>query len=299
MTADGSNPKMHDDEVTVDDGTVRDLLEEQFPRWAGRRVRRIADSGTDSAIYRLGDDLGVRLPRIRWAEAQIEKECRWLQPLAVDLPTAVPVPVARGRPGCGYPFPWLVYPWLEGTSLDRAPVDDWNGIAEGVAEFVRALERHSPDGGPPPTRRGTPMAQYDDAVQWAIRQLDGAIDVDRARRVWQDALEAGDWPGPPVWVHGDLLPGNILVSQGRLSGIIDWGGAGVGDPACDAMLAWSLPPGARRRYRRALGFDEATWARARGWVVEQTVFYIPYYARSLPLAVDQAVDRLDRALHAD
>ena len=207
--------------------------------------------------------------------------------------------MARGLPGCGYPFPWLVYPWLEGTSLDRASVDDWAGIAEGAAEFVLALERHSPEGGPPPTRRGTPMAQYDEAVHWGIGQLDGVIDVDRARHVWLDALEAGDWTGRPVWVHGDLLPGNILVSRGRLSGIIDWGGAGVGDPACEAMLAWSLPSGARHMYRRTLGFDDATWARARGWVVEQTVLYIPYYARSLPLAVEQAVARLRQALHAE
>jgi len=143
------------------------------------------------------------------------------------------------------------------------------------------------------------MAPFDEAVQWGISQLTGVIDVDRARHVWQDALEAGDWPGDPVWVHGDLLPGNILGEAGRLSGIIDWSGAGLGDPACEAMLAWALPSDARRIYRRSLGFDDATWARARGWVVEQTVFYIPYYAKSLPLAVDQAMTRLSQALLAD
>ncbi len=143
------------------------------------------------------------------------------------------------------------------------------------------------------------MAPYDEAVQWGISQLEGIIDVNRARRVWQSALEAGEWTGDAVWVHGDLLPGNILIDNGRLNGIIDWGCAGVGDPACDAMLAWSLPSGARRRYRELLNFDEATWARARGWVVEQTVFYIPYYAKSLPLAVDQAMKRMNEALLAD
>ena len=299
MTADDPTPRMHEDEVTVDDDTVRALLGDQFPHWADRRLRRMADSGTDNAIYRLGVDLGIRLPRIHWAEGQIDKECRWLPELAADLPTGVPVPVGRGHAGHGYPFPWLVYRWLEGTSLDRAVVDDWDGIAEGVAEFVLALERHSPEGGPPPTRRGTPMAQYDEAVQWGIRQLGGVIDVDRARHVWQCALEAGDWTGAPVWIHADLLPGNILISRGRLSGIIDWSGAGVGDPACEAMVAWSLPPRARRLFRRTLGFDDATWARARAWVVEQTVFYIPYYAGSLPHAVDQARARLDEALRAD
>ena len=143
------------------------------------------------------------------------------------------------------------------------------------------------------------MAQFDGAVRWAIDQLAGVIDVDRARQVWGSALDAGDLAEDPVWVHGDLLPGNILVSNGRLSGIIDWSCAGVGDPACEAMLAWSLPPDARRIYRNALGLDDAAWARARGWVVEQTVFYIPYYATSLPVAVDQATKRLNEALLAD
>jgi aminoglycoside phosphotransferase (APT) family kinase protein len=299
MTADNPTSQMHEDEVLVDDGTVRSLVNDQFPHWADKGLLRIADSGTDNAIYRLGDDLGIRLPRIQWAEAQIEKECRWLPKLAAHLPTAVPVPLAEGHPGCGYPFPWLVYPWLEGTSLDRAAFDNWDVIAEDVAEFVLALEQLPTEDGPPPTRRGTPMAQFDEAVQWGISRLDGVIDVDRARLVWRSALEAGEWPGDPVWVHGDLLPGNILIGKSRLSGIIDWSGAGVGDPACEAMLAWSLPSDARRIYRRALGFDDATWARARGWVVEQTVFYIPYYAKSLPFAVDQAVRRLSEALVAD
>jgi aminoglycoside phosphotransferase (APT) family kinase protein len=287
---------MHEEEVLVVDDTVRGLLEDQFPQWADRRLLRVADSGTDNAIYRLGDDLGLRLPRIQWAEAQIEKECRWLPELAAGLPTAVPVPLAEGRPGRGYPFPWLVYPWLEGTSLDRAAVDNWKVIAEDVAKFVLALGQLPPEDGPLPTRRGTPMAQFDEAVQWGISQLNGVIDVDRARQVWRNALEPGEWLGDPAWVHGDLLPGNILIDQGRLSGIIDWSCAGVGDPACEAMLAWSLPTDARRVYRRALGFDDATWARARGWVVEQTVFFIPYYAKSLPFAVDQAMRRLSEAL---
>jgi aminoglycoside phosphotransferase (APT) family kinase protein len=299
MTAGDSTPRMHVDEVLVDDDVVRALVQDQFPHWADKGLLRIADSGTDNAIYRLGDDLGIRLPRVQWAEAQIEKECRWLPKLAGGLPTAVPIPLAEGRPGMGYPFPWLVYPWLEGSSLDRAVVDDWDVIAEDVAEFVLALEQLPADNGPTPTRRGAPMAQFDDVVQWGISQLNGTIDVGRARKVWQSAIEAGDWMGDPVWVHGDLLPGNVLVDRGRLSGIIDWSGAGVGDPACEAMLAWSLPSDARRVYRQALGFDDVTWARARGWVVEQTVLYIPYYARSLPLAVDQAMRRLTEVLFHD
>ncbi len=290
---------MHDDEVLVEDDTVRALLEEQFPQWARETLRRFPDSGTDNAIYRLGETMVVRLPRIHSAEEQVARERRWLGVLSGGLPARVPVPLAAGRPGAGYPFSWLVAPWLEGKSADHAVVEDWDVFADEVGEFVVALGRVPARGGPPPRRRGTPMAQYDRAVQYGLRQLDGVIDVRRAREVWQDALDAGDWPGAPVWVHGDLLPGNLLVRNGHLSGVIDWGSTGVGDPACEAMLAWALPPEARRRFRRTVGFDDATWARARGWVVEQTAFYIPYYASSLPEAAAQAKARLDAALAAD
>ena len=296
MSGDQPATKMHVDEVSVDDATVRVLLAEQFPRWANKSLVRFADSGTDSAIYRLGDDMGVRLPRIHWAEAQIEKECRWLSALASGLPTPIPVPLAQGRPGHGYPYPWLVYPWLEGTSLDHTTVEDWEVLARDLGEFVLALEQVPTDDGPRPKQRGLPMAPFDQAVQWALGQLEGLIDVDRARRVWQSALEAGLWQHEPVWVHGDLLPGNILVRDGRLCGVIDWSGAGVGDPACEAMVAWALPPSARRAFKETLDFDDATWARARGWVIQQTALYIPYYANTLPQAVDQAKTRLNEVL---
>ena len=140
------------------------------------------------------------------------------------------------------------------------------------------------------------MARHDSAVRWGLEQVDGLIDVDLAQKVWQLALDAGDWPNDPVWVHGDLLPGNLIVREDRLCGVIDWSGAGIGDPACDAMVAWALPSDARQVFRKAVGFDDATWARARGWVLEQTVLYIPYYERTLPLAVEQAKQRLHAAL---
>jgi aminoglycoside phosphotransferase (APT) family kinase protein len=287
---------MHEDEIAVDASTVRALLTDQFPEWADASLRRIADSGTDNAIYRLGDTMGIRLPRIHWAEAQIDKEHQWLRRLAGGLPVPIPVPLATGRPGHGYPFPWLIYPWQDGVSLDQVVLDSWNGLAVDVAEFVLALERVPTAGGPEPRRRGTPMAQYDPAVQWGLDRVKGLIDVDLAARIWRSALDAGDWPHDPVWVHGDLLPGNLLVRDERLCGVIDWSGAGVGDPACDAMVAWSLPPHARRTFRRAVGFDDATWTRGRGWVVEQTILYIPYYERTLPLQVEQAKQRLRAAL---
>ncbi len=290
---------MHADEVEVTEATVRALLQEQFPQWANEPLERMADSGTDNAIYRLGRTMGIRLPRIHWAEEQIDKEGRWLPILAGGLPAPVPVPLAMGAPGHGYPFDWLVYPWLDGVSLDRVTPRLWVELARDIAEFVLALERIPRGDGPAPRRRGTPMSQYDSVVRAALGRVDGLVDGARARQVWCSALDAGAWPGAPVWVHGDLLPGNLLVRDGRLSGVIDWSGAGVGDPACDAMVAWSLPPDAWQVFRQTVGFDDATWARARGWVVEQTILYIPYYERTLPLAVEQATQRLRAALDDD
>ena len=292
----GHRLPMHADEVEVDDDMVRSLLAAQCPAWAGRALSRVPDSGTDNAIYRLGDELGVRLPRIHWAVDQVEKEWRWLGRLAPYLPAPVPVPLLKGDPGHGYPYPWLVYPWVNGTSLDQGTVGSLDRIVLDVAAFVVALREAPVGDGPPPRRRGGPMAPLDREVRWAVGKLDGLVDTGRALRVWEAALEAGPWTEAPVWVHGDLLPGNIVVRDGRLRGVIDWSGAGVGDPACDAMLGWSLPPVARGAYREAAGFDDATWARARGWVVEQTTLFIPYYASTLPDAVAQAKQRLHRAI---
>jgi aminoglycoside phosphotransferase (APT) family kinase protein len=274
---------------------VRGLLSAQFPQWAALPLRRIPDSGTDNAIYRLGDDMGIRLPRIAWAVPQIDKECRWLGRLADDLPVPVPVPIGRGEPGHGYPHPWLIYPWLDGISLDRTSVESAELVGD-VASFVRALHAIPTAGGPEPGRRGGPLAPHDREVEWAMQKLEGLIDTTRAREAWRAARDAHAPSGAFVWVHGDLLPGNMLVAGGRLTGVIDWSATGVGDPACDAMFAWSLGADQRALFRSLLGVDDATWARARGWVVEQTALYIPYYADSLPEAAAQARTRLEAAL---
>ncbi len=287
---------MHADEVWIDDSLVRDLLRRQFPQWAGLSLGRMTSTGTDNAIYRLGDHMGIRLPRIHWAEAQIGKEQEWLELLAVHLPVGLPVPVAKGEPGSGYPFPWLVYRWLEGEDLQHSPVDDFEQLARELAAFVLALGQVDPAGGPPAGRRGGLLAPHDELVRACIPGLEGIVDTSRALAVWQAAVSAHPWEEAPVWVHGDLLPGNILIRNGRLSGVIDWSAAGLGDPACEAMLAWSLPPGARRVYRRTLAFDDETWARARGWVVEQTALFIPYYAKTIPDAVAAARVRLQAVL---
>ena len=287
---------MHADEVDVDDDLVRALVASQFPQWAHLPLQRMRSTGTDNVIFRLGRDLGVRAPRIHWAVKQIGKEYEWLPRLAPHLPAAVPEPLAKGEPGNGYPYPWLVYRWLDGEDALVADVPDWGRLARDLGAFVAALQRIDPAGGPPAGARGGPLAPHDRAARRAVGALADVLDVDRALAVWDAALAAEPWTNPPVWVHGDLLPGNVLVQRGRLSGVIDWSVAGVGDPACEAMLAWSLPPGARAAYRAALDVDDATWARGRGWTLLQAAQFIPYYAETLPDGVAAARRRLDAVL---
>jgi aminoglycoside phosphotransferase (APT) family kinase protein len=295
MNEDRQRQKMHDDEVPVADSLVRRLVDIQFPQWSDLALHRIQSTGTDNAIYRLGDEMGVRLPRIHWAVSQVDKEWVWLPRLAPQLPVPVPMPVAKGVPGVGYPYPWLVYPWIEGEDLQHVGGLDLNQTARDVAAFVVALQNaHLGDQPPLGARAGT-LALLDQEARWAIGRL-GGFDVDRVMSIWDAALRAEEWGKPPVWTHGDLLAANVIMRDGRLAGVIDWSGTGIGDPACDAQLAWFFPPEQRDVFLDALGFDAATRARARGWVVWQTAMFIPYYAETIPDAVATAKLRLQAVL---
>jgi len=183
----------------------------------------------------------VRLPRIHWAVGGVDKDFRWLPLLAPLLPVAIPVPLAKGIPAEGYPWEWGVYPWLEGENPTVDGIAGLESLARDVAQFVEALHRVDLAGGPPATR-GVPLAMRDDPTRTAIAALQGMIDTDATTAAWDAALQTPAWSGPPVWVHGDLLPGNVLVQGGRLTGVIDFSGMGVGDPACDLMIAWACSP---------------------------------------------------------
>jgi aminoglycoside phosphotransferase (APT) family kinase protein len=279
---------MHADEVHTDVSLVRRLLAAQFPHWAPLPIVPVASAGTDNALYRLGDSLVVRLPRIGWATGQVDKEARWLRVLAPHLPLAVPVPVATGEPGEGYPWRWSVAPWLEGEDAASAPIADLVGAARELAGFVAALHGIDPADGPPARRhaRGMPLAIRDEDTRTAISALQGEIDTGSATAAWDAALGAPVWERPPVWYHGDILPGNLLVAEGRLRAVIDFSSLGVGDPACDLMIAWNLFTGdSRDAYRSALGVDDATWARGRGHALSQALQFIPYYRDTNPRGV--------------
>jgi aminoglycoside phosphotransferase (APT) family kinase protein len=297
--SDSAHPpkRMHAEEVELNDDLVRSLIATQMPEWAHLPLQQMPSTGTDNAIYRLGRRLGVRLPRIQWAVPQIEKEAQWLPRLAPHLPSAVPEPVTQGKPAHGYPYPWLVFTWLDGDDALVGTVGDRCRLARDVAAFVSALQAVDPMGAPPAGSRAGRLAPHDETTRLAITRLDGLIDVGRAIAVWEAAIAADPWSASPVWVHGDLLPGNVVVRDGRLAGIIDWSAAGIGDPACEAMLAWAMPPDARSAYRAALEFDDATWVRGRGWALQQAVQFIRYYAETIPDGVAAARRRLDALLY--
>ena len=235
-----------------------------------------------NVLYRLGDDLCVRLPRLAAWAGDLEKEWRWLPWLAPRLPLRIPRPVALGRPGADYPLPWAVFGWIDGQPYADTAVADERQAAEDLAGFVRALHRLETAGGPPPAGR-RPLAELDGVTRATIRAAAGAIDESAALAVWLDALRAPAWTGAPVWIHADLLPPNLLLDGGRLRAVLDFGGAGVGDPATDVVAAWAtFGPAGRQAYRDALAVDDGTWRRARGIALHQAAGLIPYYAESNP-----------------
>ena len=285
---------MHADEIEVPESLVRGLVDRQFPQWADLPLRPVTAFGTDHRLFRLGEDLLVRMPVYAASADQAISDAAWLPRLAPHLPVAVPVPEVVGEPDATYPFPWSVVPWLPGESLDAVSVDALR-MAEELAGFVVALRAVDPQDGPAKTggSRGAPLDP-----SWEVeRRIDGLgdlVDGPRAKRVWQAALDAGPWPHAPHWIHGDLLEGNLLVRDGRLSAVIDWGALGVGDPAADVAPAWTLFDGAaRQRFRELLAVDDATWARARAWVMLPALSGQTYYATSVPAFAERSRRHLD------
>jgi aminoglycoside phosphotransferase (APT) family kinase protein len=257
------------EDITVD--LVRRLIAAQFPQWAALPIRPVQFDGWDNRTFHLGPDMSVRLPSAAGYVAQVKKEHRWLPRLAPHLPLPIPVPLAMGVPGEGYPWPWSVYRWLDGEVATVARIADLRAFAATLARFLTALEGIDASGGPAAGPhsfwRGGPLTVYDAETRQTIAALDGEIDPAAATAVWEAALNA-TWPGPPVWVHGDVAVGNLLVTAGRLSAVIDFGCAAVGDPACDLVIAWTLLAGeSRAAFVAGLPVEEAAWARGRGWAL--------------------------------
>jgi aminoglycoside phosphotransferase (APT) family kinase protein len=282
----------------IDESLVRRLVAAQFPQWADLPVRPVSHQGWDNRTFRLGDGLSVRLPSAAHYVAQVEKEQAWLPRLAPGLPLAIPEPVAVGAPGEGYPFPWSVNRWLEGESAVRSTPADCVGFSQDLAGFLNALRKLDATGGPVAGRhsfhRGGLLSVYSTQVNAALDDLGASVDRGACERVWADAM-ASPWDRPGVWVHGDVAAGNLLVRDGRLSAVIDFGQLAVGDPACDLVIAWVFLEGeARAAFRDAILLDEATWARARGWALWKALVMITGRSGAVP----GEVERHQRALAA-
>jgi aminoglycoside phosphotransferase (APT) family kinase protein len=285
---------------SIDASLVSRLVAAQFPQWADLAVTPVEFSGWDNRTFRLGEDMTVRLPSDEGYTRQVDKEHRWLPILAPQLPLPIPVPLAKGVPAEGYPFDWSVYRWLDGENASIERIDDLSQFATTLADFLTALQRIDPTGGPPPGQhsffRGGPLETYDADTRRAIDALNGQIASDTATAVWETAI-AAPWHGAPVWFHGDVSIGNLLVRDGCLAAVIDFGCSGVGDPACDVTIAWTLLSGeSREAFRTALSVDSATWARGRGWALWKALITLAEHLDTNPVAVATARRVIDHVV---
>jgi aminoglycoside phosphotransferase (APT) family kinase protein len=284
---------MHDDEVPVGVELVARLIAEQYPHWSDLELRPVEPWGTDNAIWRLGEDQVVRLPRIAWAKEQPAREAKWLPVLASHLPVAIPEPVALGRPNTEYPFTWSVHRWLPGEPASPNTIDDRSAFADSMIDVIRRLGEAPTDGAPRPHNRARPLAEYDESARQAISSAADLIEAEVALEIWEAGLAAEPHGGSPRWVHGDL-EGNCLVLDGHLSGLIDWGSACVGDLAVDVQVAWSplFTDESRARFLERLNPSHATVERAKAMAIQQACAALPYYLHTYPLIVERSWHKL-------
>jgi aminoglycoside phosphotransferase (APT) family kinase protein len=277
---------MHADEVDISADLVRRLVADQFPLLNDHPVTEFESTGTVNAIYRLGNELYVRLPRVeRWWARGLQKELKWLPVLAPGFTLQVPEPVGVGRPTAEYPFTWAVFRWIEGQTYEPGRVDDERQMAADLAGFIAelrnkelpAIDDETPYGGRPP------LAEQDEATRDWIAQAGDLIDGPAVIAVWEDALNGPAWDGIYSWIHSDLAPPNLLVREGRLRAVLDFGATGLGDPATDLNPAWSIfSEDSRHVFRDLVGADDDTWRRSRGIAISQAVGLVPYYAATNP-----------------
>jgi aminoglycoside phosphotransferase (APT) family kinase protein len=256
---------------TIDVALIQKLIATQFPKWRHLAISPVAQTGWDNRTFHLGKEMTVRMPSAADYALQVDKEQRWLPKLAPLLPLTIPTPIAIGRPDEDYPWPWSIYRWIEGEAAASAPIGDLSDFARTLGAFLVALQGIDSTGGPLPGLhsfyRGGPLATYDAETRNAIAALKARLDVDTATQIWETALSTS-WNQPPVWLHGDISAGNLLVQRGRLTAVIDFGQLAIGDPACDLAIAWTLfKDASREAFQATVPLDRDTWARGRGWAL--------------------------------
>lgn len=267
-------------EVVVTAELVRDLIASQHPEFSGLAVRELAN-GWDNVLFRLGEDLLVRMPRRGLGASLVAREQRWLPALAPALPLAVPAPVRTGEPGPGYPWSWSIVPFAPGRIAAVDPPADPVAAARTLGSFLKALHVPAPPDAPPNPSRGGPLAGRAGTDMVNLDALAGRVDRAAVLRTHRDGVTSSGWQHAPVWLHGDLHPANVIVSDGRVSAVIDFGDLTSGDPATDLAICWMmLPAAARAEFRAAYGHtrDEALWRRTRGWALAFALVYLAHSA---------------------
>lgn len=288
------------DNIKIDAFLVQQLINTQYPEWANLTIRPVEFSGWDNRTFHLGNEMLVRMPSNAEYALQVEKEQRWLPKLALELPLPIPAPLALGKPAAEYPWHWSVYRWIEGEAAASAPVKNLKDFATDLAHFLAALEKIDATGGPlagPHSfYRGGPLLTYDAETKQALEVLKDTIDVNTATEVWETAL-ATNWHGSPVWVHGDISVGNLLVKDGQLSAVIDFGQLAVGDPACDLAITWTLfKDESREAFRSSLNLDAGTWARGRAWTLWKALICAANLTNSNAVEATQALSIINEVL---
>ena len=287
---------MHKNEFNIDEPLIANLLGQQCPDFSALPLAKIKHYGTDNAIFRIGDKYAIRLPRVEYAAEQIEKEIKWLPKFAPNLLLSIPSPTKIGKPSEEFEHPWYVYNWIEGVDAYNTPPQNLNQLAGDLAGFIKALWQIDTMEAPL-ARRGLPLNTQDKAVCEAISNLKDAIDTDAVTRIWQECLKVPDWNKPPVWLHADLLPSNLLLQNDKLHAVIDFGLSGIGDPACDLIPAWCLfDANARKIFKEAIGIDENTWERGKGWALSIALIIMPYYKDTNPVLMSVAKRTLSEIL---
>lgn len=286
----------------INHSLVRRLIDKQFPQWANLAIKPVESSGWDNRTFHLGEQLSVRLPSGAEYSAQVEREQHWLPILGPLLPLKIPVPIAMGKPDEGYPWHWSIYKWLAGETASYERISNLNQFAKALANFLAAFQQCDTTDGPLPGAhnfyRGGAIANYDAGTRQAIEILGNKIDIKTVTDVWNTAL-ASTWNQSPVWVHGDIAVGNLLVDNSELTAVIDFGQLCIGDPACDLAIAWTFfNKESRDTFRKALLLDNATWERGRGWTLWKALIVYAGLCGTNPLDAEKSKQVIDEVLLA-
>ena len=287
--------KMHEDEIEINENIVKQLINEQFSQYKDLPIYKINSMGTVNAIYRLGDEYSVRLPRISWAVESLFREIQILPVIAKKVTLTIPEVIEKGEPTDKYPFNWAIYKWIEGDIYDNSIIDEVRAV-EALARFVNELSSIQVSGNELKTGR-KPLRELNEITIKALKESRNEIDAEKALKCWKELFKTEAWDGNPVWIHADLLKSNLLVNNGMLSAVIDFGSAGIGDPAFDITPAWTvLTSKTREVFKRLVKADDNAWLRAKAYALHQAALIIPYYRETNPDFVNQAKNTIDGML---